>query len=148
MLKIETKKVKDIMTEEVISVKENDSVLDAIRTLKKNKISGAPVLDEEGKLAGIISEGDILNLIEYHPFLEPFLELLEDNPDDIKETLHMARKRKVSEVMTKKVITISPDDSVSKAAKIMWEKKINRLPVVEEKKIVGIITRADILKAF
>jgi CBS domain-containing protein len=139
------------MSKKVVFVRANDTVSDAIKILRKAHVSGAPVINNEGNLVGIISESDVLRLMEYHPFLEPFFELLEENSDEIRETLKVASKKKVHELMSKKPITISPDTEVAHAAAIMWERNINRLPVVDEKdegKVVGIITRADILKAF
>ena len=151
MIKIETKKVKDIMSRNVISINTGATVSKAIKILKNKHISGAPVLDDEKNLVGMVSESDILKLVEYHPFLTPFLELLEDQPDDLKDSYQMASQKKISEIMSKHLITVHPDTEVAHAAAIMVEKNINRLPVVKEKNeriVIGIITRADILKAF
>lgn len=146
---IKIKTVKDIMSKGVVSVRTTNSVAEAIKILRDNHISGAPVLDEENELKGIISEYDILKLIEYKPFLAPFLELLEEHPDDILNAVRLASKKSVGEVMSKPPITVNPDTSVSEAALLMWDKKVNRLPVVDKNgNLVGIIARADLLKAF
>lgn len=137
------------MSGDVISVRTTDALIDAIRTLSKNHISGAPVLDETNNLKGVISEADILKLIEYQPSLIPFLELLEDNPDDITDAIRIASKKRVDEIMSKPAIVVNENRSASDAASLMWSKKINRLPVLDNKNnLVGIITRADLLKAF
>ena len=136
------------MSKDVISVAITDTVMKAIKTLRENHISGAPVLDENNNLKGVISEGDILKLIEYKPSLIPFLELLEEHPDDILDATKVALKEKVGDIMSKHPVTVGPDTTVSEASLLMWNKKVNRLPVIEKGKLVGIIARADLLKAF
>lgn len=137
------------MSKNVVSLRTTDTIAETIKILKDNHISGAPVLGENNKLKGIISESDILKLIEYKPSLIPFLELLEEHPDDILDAARIASKKRVEEVMSKHPITVSPDTSASEAALLMWNKNVNRLPVVDKKaNLVGIVTRADILKVF
>ena len=137
------------MSRNVISVRTTDTLTKAIKTLRENHISGAPVLDENNDLKGVISESDILKMIEHKPFLVPFLELLEEHPDDILDAARIASKEKVGNIMSKPPITVNPSTSVSEAAMLMWNKKVNRLPVVDKKgNMIGIIARADLLKAF
>jgi CBS domain-containing protein len=149
-------KIKDIMVKKVVSFKPSDPIHYVAWSLRDKKISGAPVL-EERKVVGIISERDIMRLIEEHDikinlFLpSPFdvIELpfrMKHELDEIMEVIKKTAKIPVEEIMTKKVITISPDVTVPQAAKIMGDKKINRLPVVDKKgNLVGIVTRGDII---
>lgn len=150
---IKIKKVKEIMSSNVISVKTTDSVLDAIKTLRDNQISGVPVIDENNNLKGVMSGTDILrlvgHLIEYHPFLIPFFKILEESPEDLKKIVKEASTRKVEEIMSEPAITIKENVSVYNAATLMFKKDVNRLPVVDENgSLVGVITRKDLLQAF
>jgi CBS domain-containing protein len=147
------KKVREIMSGEVISVRTSDFVLDAIRVLKENKISGAPVLDENNNIVGVLSGTDILtlvgHLIEYHPFLVPFLEILEKHPDDLKDVVKDVSNKKVEAVMSEPALVVNENASIYRAASLMWKKDINRLPVVDDGgSLVGIVTRKDLLRAF
>lgn len=145
----DVKRVSDYMSKGVVSIGVGDTVLDAVKVLRDNNVAGAPVLDDEGNLVGVFSESDVLKLIESHPFITPFLELLEDNPDDVRDAMRIASEKTVGEVMSKHPVTVRQDDSLSEAAALMWGKNINRLPVVDDNgSLVGIIARADLLKAF
>ncbi len=151
-------KIKEIMTKNVIFFSPEESIYEVAKKLRENKISGAPVL-RDGCIVGIISEADIMRFVEREEIYlstilpSPFdvLELpirMKLNLEKIMKKIQKAGEAKVKNVMTEKVITINQDEDVSKAAKIMREKKINRLPVVDEEgKLVGIVTRADLLKA-
>ncbi|RLI90856.1 MAG: CBS domain-containing protein [Candidatus Altiarchaeales archaeon] len=141
------------MSRDVISVRTTDAVLDAIKVLKENEISGAPVIDEENNLRGVVSGTDVLRLIEhlidYHPFLIPFLDILEKYPDDLTNIVKDASKKRVKEIMSEPAIVVDENASIYRAASLMWKNDINRLPVVDnDGTLVGIITRKDILRVF
>ncbi|MEJ8542628.1 CBS domain-containing protein [Methanothermobacter wolfeii] len=153
-------KVKDAMQSDVITVKRTNSIHEAARVLRENRISGAPVVDDDGKLVGIISEGDIMRLLEVH---SPRLNLILPSPldlvelpirmkheyDEIAKGIRKAAVMLVEEIMKEKVITVSPEASVSDAAELMDKHDIKRLPVVDEDgNLVGIITRGDVIGAF
>lgn len=147
--------VRDVMNKKPIAVQVTDTVGTASRTMKSNKISGMPVLDGE-RVVGVVSESDILKLLSveeeegslwlpspFEVFEIPFRDLVK------WERMHSAAedisKKKVSEVMSWSVHEIEPDISVEEAASIMTNHRINRLPVVENGRLVGIITRGDII---
>lgn len=149
------------MTTNVISFQPEDRIQKAIETFKVNKISGAPVVDDEGRVIGVLSEADIINLtstislpdIELNPF-NPFVFLTIRNywkrvmelPEEIKQRYNTLLNGKVKDVMTREPVTVSPDTSISEASRIMSQKDFNRLPVVDkEGKLAGIIARQDIL---
>lgn len=150
------KKVKEVMVKDVLSFKPSDPIHYVAWALRERRISGGPVMEGE-KVIGVVSERDIMHLIEDHNikinllFPSPLdvLELplkvkheLDEMTDLIKHTAATA----VEEIMTKKVITISPDETVSEAAKIMNEHRINRLPVVDKgDRLLGLITRGDVV---
>ncbi len=151
--------VQNAMQKQVVSLSTTDQISDASKILRENKISGAPVLDQDHNLVGIVSEGDIMRLLEVHsPNLNLFLpapfDLIElpirmkYEYDEIAEGIKKASLILVEEIMTSNVITITPEKSISDAAELMDAHDIKRLPVIDEKgKMVGILTRGDIIGA-
>jgi CBS domain-containing protein len=135
--------VNDIMSCKVVTVKASDSVEDAARLLLEHRISGLPVVDEDGNLVGVLSESDLIHKAE--PLPSP--SLYYGNREKFLEEMWKVKASQVREVMTEDVITVSPEDGVEKAASLMLEKGVKRLPVVRGEKVVGMVTRADILKA-
>jgi CBS domain-containing protein len=117
----------------------------------EKRISGLPVVNDEGELVGIVSEADLIyregnvHLPTFIPIMDGviFLESMKKVEGQIKKMIGY----KVRDVMTKNVIIVKENTTVEEAARIMMDKKVNRLPVMRNKKIVGIVTRADILKA-
>ncbi|PSB04727.1 CBS domain-containing protein [Merismopedia glauca] len=146
------KTVAEIMTGDVISVKSQTPIQEAIRILAERRIGGLPVIDDNGNLVGILSETDLMwqatgvNPPAHIVLLDSVIYL--ENPGKYERELHKALGQTVGEVMTAKVISIEPGKLLSEAAKLMHEKHIHRLPVVDEaKQVIGIVTRSDILRA-
>lgn len=143
---------KDIMVKNVITVKRDQTVEDVIRLLMEHNISGLPVVDDENRIVGIVSEGDLiyrskqLKLPSYFTILDGYIFL--DNPKTMEEQIKKMVGYLVKDIMTEKVITLNEEDSIEKAASLMTDKKVNRLPVVKEGKLVGIISRRDIIKSY
>lgn len=144
-------KAKDIMNNDVISVKVEDKVEDLVKILLDHGISGVPVIDEKDNVVGIVSEADLiyreksLHLPAFIPVLDGivFLESFKKLEKEIKK---MTAYR-VKDVMNKEVITVKEDTEVQEVVNILLDKKINRVPVVDdENKLVGIITRSNILR--
>ncbi len=150
------KNVKDVMVKDVVSFKPVDSIHYVASSLRQNRISGAPVVDEN-RVVGVISETDIMKLLEeYDIHLNLFLpspfdvvELpvrMKHELNEVMEVIKKASAVSIDEIMTKKIVTIESNASVSKAAKIMGDRGINRLPVVDKKgRLKGIVTRGDII---
>ena len=142
-------RVRELMTESVITIGPEAPIKDVARILVDNRISGVPVCDIEGDLLGVVSEGDIL--YKEHDPTEPHLGgplgwIVDGSPSyaaRIKAAALTARK-----AMTSPAITIAPYESVAQAARLMSECGVNRLPVVEDERLVGIVTRADLVRAF
>lgn len=110
---------KDIMTKKVITITPTASLKELARTLIKNRISGAPVADKSGKILGVVSEADLV-----------------------------AKKGKqVKAIMSDKVISVTEETTVETIASLMTTHKIKRLPVMRGEKLVGIVSRADIVRA-
>ena len=152
-------KIQDAMEKNVIKFKSTDRIIDVAQSLRDNKISGAPVVDDNGKVIGMVSEGDIMRLVEVHSpqinlILPSPLDLIElplkmkHESDEIMKGLKKAGSVLIGDIMTKNVVSILPDASISDAAALMDSHDIKRLPVVDSnKKLLGIITRGDIIGA-
>jgi CBS domain-containing protein len=145
-------KVEEIMTRKVVTVKETDSLQDVATIFKANRISGAPVLNDKEEVVGVVSEADILKVLDtfhwYTPVLTTLdiLHLREEQSHDIQQDIEKASEMKMEEIMSTNPETISPDTSIDDAAQIMHATGFNRLPVVDgDGKLVGIVTRADII---
>ena len=144
------KLVKDIMTTKVITFFLDTEVAQAAKTLLENHINGAPVVDEEGKILGILCQSDLITAQKRFPLPSIFTLLdglipLRSQSDLERELAKMAAVT-VEKAMTTKVVTISPNATVEDAATLMVEKKFHTLPVVEGNRLVGILGKEDILK--
>jgi acetoin utilization protein AcuB len=124
------------MSRPVISVSPETPISDALVMFKKEHIRRAPVM-KDGKLVGIVSEKDLLNA---SPSSATTLSVWEMN--------YLISKVKVKNVMTKKVVTVNRDTPIEEAARIMADKKIGGLPVVDGERVVGMITETDLFKVF
>jgi len=138
--------VKDIMTKTVITVKRNADLHEAARLLSERGISGMPVVDDNNRVVGVISEADILTLAgmkREHTFKDILRSILgEPLP------ARASGGNKVEDVMSFPPITSRADEAVADVAKILDERRIKRLPVVDDQgKLLGIISRADIVRA-
>jgi CBS domain-containing protein len=139
--------VKDVMTSDVVTVRPEASLKDVAAILTERRISGVPVVDEAGKVAGVVSEGDIL-FKERGPSERTGVLAWFADPYDVEEQLKLAA-RTAAEAMTAPAKTIAPWRLVSSAAAEMLDEGVNRLPVVDEEgRLVGIVTRADLVRAF
>jgi CBS domain-containing protein len=118
--------VQDVMTSPAITVGVDASLHEVAEALAARRISGLPVLDAGGALAGVISEADII----------------------AKETHDSSHARTAGEAMTSPARTIGPQRTVAEAARVMLAESVNRLPVVRDGELVGIVTRADLVRAF
>lgn len=148
-------KVRDVMNARPVAVQVTDTVGDASKAMRANKISGMPVLDGE-KVVGVVSESDILKLLSvdegegslwlpspFEIFEIPFRDLVKW--ERMQAGIENVSQRKVKEVMSRSIHEIGPDDTIEEAAAIMTRHRVNRLPVVEDERLVGIITRGDII---
>src|SRR4051812_45742008 len=141
-------KAGEIMTREVISVEPDSSILHAIRLMLEKRVSGLPVVTAKGELVGIVTEGDFLRRAETGTQRQRprWLEFLL-GPGRLSEEYAHSHGRKVQEVMTTEVQTIADDTSLRAAIETMAKHKIKRLPVTREGRLVGIVTRANLMHA-
>jgi CBS domain-containing protein len=137
--------VRNVMTKGVISISKYESVMHVADILSEKNISGLPVVDKESKVIGIITQADILSMVgvgREHTFKDLLKYMLGEKLPERRMGDH------VGDIMTSPAITIRPDANIAEAVKIMDEKRIRRLTVVDDQnRLIGIITRADILKA-
>ena len=145
--------VRDIMDADPATVAPDASVEEVVSTLREHELPGVPVVDGDGRLAGLVTEADLvlpddqgdlhlphyINLFGGTVFLEP-LGRFEDR-------LRKAFASKASDMMTTDPDTVEPDTSVQEAARLVHDSGHNRLPVVEDGRLVGVVTRLDLLGA-
>lgn len=146
------KTVGDVMTRDPITVNPDTPLTDVIRILAERRISGLPVVDADGKLVGVISETDLMwresgvTPPAYIMLLDSVIYL--ENPARYERDLHKALGETVGEVMTRNPTTITPNQSLQEAARLMHEDGVHRLPVLDSTQhVVGILTRGDIVRA-
>ncbi len=141
-------KVADIMTSNVLSVQEDAPISEAIRLMLQHRISGLVVTDKAGNLTGMVTEGDFLRRRETdtQKARSRWLQFL-IGPGKLADEYTHAAGRKVSEVMTRSPQTVTEDTPLSEAIAKMERYHIKRLPVMRGKQVIGIVTRANFLRA-
>lgn len=138
----------DIMTTTVITVEPTTTVEQVTKLMIEHQISALPVVDAEGTVLGIVSEGDLLRRVEGANDQKKswWLRLFSNNEDSVKEFVAL-RGRYVQDVMSKKVICVEPDTQVGEVARILAKNHIKRVPVVQNNKLQGIVSRANLMHA-
>ncbi len=141
-------KVSDIMTTSVVCIRSNATILEAARLLLSERISALPVVDAAGRLEGIVSEGDLIHRAEIgsEKPVSRWKALFEDDASLARDYLK-AHGRTVADVMSHPVVLAEEDTEISVVAARMDQFSIKRLPVVREGKVVGIVSRANLLQA-
>lgn len=148
------------MTRDVVTLSPDMTLEVAAERLVQRAISGAPVVDSEGRLVGILSESDILRRLKeiaeetlgkrYLTSRVHSLDLLaflgEREHTAVEAVYRRLRASKVGDVMTKRAVSVKPTDSLESVAAAMIEHDVNRLPVVDAGRVVGIVTRADLAR--
>jgi CBS domain-containing protein len=142
---------KDIMTKDVVTVTPDTSIEELSTLLVSNEISGAPVVNADGAIVGMVTENDLisrnkrLHIPTVVSFLDAviYLESSKKFSDDVKRLT----ATKVGDICAKKVVTITEDTTLTDIATLMSEKKVHLLPVVASGKVVGIVGKRDVVKA-
>jgi len=142
-------KASDIMTRDVKTVTPDATIEEAVNLLLSIRASGLPVVDDTGRLVGIVSETDFLHRVEIgtakrRPRLIEFLL----GPGEVAEAYVMSHSRKVGDVMTRDVVTVAANASLNEIVAVMEKRKVKRVPVVTGDELVGLVTRSDVLRAF
>jgi CBS domain-containing protein len=138
----------DLMTPRVITIGSDETIADAARKMLANNISGMPVVDAAGKVVGIISEGDLLRRVELgtERHRSWWLGLVSGGTLPAEDFIK-SHARKVADVMTSHVTTVDENASPEEVVRVMETRRIKRVPVVRQGALVGIISRANLLRA-
>ena len=141
----------DVMTTDVITVDPDTTVRALATLLAERGISGAPVVDSSGRLVGVISEGDLLHRAEIGTARRHRVRRrswwLDDFASDLAREYIKSHGRTVKDIMTRDVVTVTEDTELADVAALLEAKRIKRVPVMREGKVVGIISRANIVRA-
>ncbi len=143
-------KVSSIMASPVVAATPDMTVRDVARLLVEHDIDGVPVVDASGRVTGMVTEGDLIvrNANLHFP---RFLQIMEariflENPRHFDDEVRKMLGTTAAGVMSSPALVVGPDDDIEKAATLMLEKHVHSLPVVERGKLVGIVTRSDLVK--
>jgi CBS domain-containing protein len=141
--------IRDVMVSTVVTVEPHATLKDVAQSLVDHRISGMPVVDSDGSVLGVVSEADVLlkeggaGAIRHRS-----LARVRGESQETRAQLAKAAASTAGEAMTAPAITIGPDRSIAEAAALMTGRRVNRLPVVEDGRLVGIVSRADLVRAF
>lgn len=141
---------RDIMTKEVVTVTPQTGVRELAALLLDRKISGAPVVDEAGKVLGVVTESDLvfLNKKVHLPtavaILDAFVFL--ESPGKMEQELKKMAGTKVGDICSQRLISVRPDTELEELATLMAEQQVHTLPVLEGEQLVGVIGKADIIR--
>ena len=152
--------VADVMTRSVVTLSGKMTLEQAAERLVEKGISGAPVVDDQGRLVGILSESDLLRqlkrvaeetvgkryLTESVHSLALLTFLSDTHPGAVDEVYRQLRSVHVADAMTRRVETVKPTDSLETVAAVMIQHDVNRVPVLEGNRVVGIVTRTDLAR--
>lgn len=142
-------KVQDVMSRQAVTVEPDASILHAARLMLQGGFSGLPVVTPDGALVGMVTEGDFLRRKETGTMRRrpPWLEFLM-GPGHLANEYTHAAGRLVKEVMTRDVLTVTEETALDEAVSLMERNRVKRLPVLRGERLVGMITRRDLLHAF
>jgi len=136
--------VKDVMTTHVVAVRKNASYKDMAARLRRYRVSAFPVLDDDGKVIGIVSETDLLTKEALDGEAPGFFSGMLRRKEQAKAAAVTA-----ADLMTSPAVTITADDTVAHAARVMYGRRVRRLPVIRaDGHLIGIISRADVLSVY
>lgn len=141
-------KVADVMTRQVVTVGAGTSISEAVGLMLDKRLSGLPVLDGQGKLVGILTEGDLLRRGETGTERQRprWLEILM-GPGRIAGEYVKTHGRRVAEIMTRDVVSAAEDAALEDIVQLMERHRIKRVPVLKDDRLVGLVSRADLLRA-
>ena len=141
---------KDIMTTDVVTITPETEIVQAAKLLLTNRINGVPVIDDAGKLVGILCQSDLIIQQKNIPipslftFLDGFIPLTPSKKLDVE--VEKIAATKAGDAMTANPVTVTPDTEIEKIAALMVEKSYHTLPVVDDDKLVGILGKEDVLR--
>jgi CBS domain-containing protein len=139
--------VAEVMTREVVSVRASTGYKEIVETLANHSVSAVPVVDDEGRVLGVVSEADLLYKTEYADHPHPSSRLWERKR--VRAARDKAAADTAEDLMTAPAVSIGPRDRISAAARLMDAEVVKRLPVVDEHgQLVGVVSRGDLLRLY
>jgi CBS domain-containing protein len=139
-------RVENFMTRRVVTITPDTTLLAAAKLMLEHRVGGLPVLDKSAHIVGIFSESDLLREEGKGEDGSPWLQMMVGADGEPAEPPRLDT-RKVGDIMTRQPITIAPGASIAQACRLLHEHRLRRLPVVESDKLVGMIARADLVRA-
>lgn len=144
-----TEPIRNIMEKDVYTVNEKDTIADVLRVLVDKKTSGLPIIDDNQSIVGFISDGDIMKyiakqdprIIDMTSFITVWYDI-----ESFDQKLEDLLKINVMELATTKAITVNEDEAIDDVARILGKKKIKKVPVEADGKLVGVISRSNIIR--
>jgi CBS-domain-containing membrane protein len=144
-------RVKDIMSKDVITVTEGTSIKELAKILSEHRINGAPVVDDDGKVQGVVSESDLVMLQKnlHIPTVVAIFDAVVylESLKQFEEELGKMTSTVVKDIYNKDYVAVTPESLISEVATIMDEKKLGTVPVIDDGKLVGIVGRVDIVRS-
>ncbi|RME43544.1 MAG: CBS domain-containing protein [Chloroflexi bacterium] len=146
----EKRRVRDIMTKDVVTVYPETSVSEIARLMSEHDISGLPVVDEDDRVLGVVTELDMIvrntrfKMPAFIAFLDAIIYL--ETPGHYRERVKHILGTTAREIMSEPAVTIGPDASIEELAELMVNRRMNPIPVVENDRLVGIVSRSDIIR--
>ena len=140
-------KAQDVMVRDVLTVGPDSDVVEAIKILSDHDVSALPVVGADGKLVGILSEADLLPRVEDDEHQHPWWVEALMPASKLAHEFAKAHGKKVSEVMSTDVVTATEDTPVSEIATLLERHRIKRVPIVDDGKVVGIVSRSNLIQA-
>ncbi|WP_432736228.1 CBS domain-containing protein [Maridesulfovibrio sp. FT414] len=143
-------KAKDIMTSGALTLEPESDVATAAKLLLEKHLNGVPVVDQEGKLVGVICQSDLVaqqksvSMPSLFTILDGFISFTSN--EDLEREVNKIAATKVAHAMTPNPVTITPETGIEQIADLMVERKLYTLPVVEDGKLVGVVGKEDVLK--
>ncbi len=140
-------RARDIMTTDVVTVSPETDIAEAVRLMLERQISGVPVIGDSGRLAGILTEGDLMRRAELVTGRQSWWINPTSSPEQEAKAFVKSHGLKVKDVMTKEVVTINEQEPLDRIAMVFEERGIKRTPVMRSGKVVGIVSRANLLRS-
>ena len=140
-------RARDIMTTSVVTVSPETDIAEAVKLMLERQISGVPVVDDSGRLIGILTEGDLMRRAELVTGRQALWINPISSPEQEAKAYVKAHGLKVKDVMTKEVVTINEQEPLDRIAMVFEERGIKRTPVMRSGKVVGIVSRANLLRS-
>lgn len=140
-------RARDIMTTSVVTVSPETDIAEAVKLMLERQISGVPVIDASGRLIGILTEGDLMRRAELVTGRQSWWINPISSPEQEAKAYVKAHGLKVKDVMTKEVVTINEQEPLDRIAMVFEERGIKRTPVLRSGKVVGIVSRANLLRS-